>query len=66
MLYLAKVHETKDNRRNLKSTTLYFCLISSAKEKADVDNMQQPSVRDFFKDQSQFDAQMSKEQVRKK
>ncbi len=37
----------------------------SAKEKADVDNMQQPSVRDFFKDQSQFDAQMSKEQVRK-
>ena len=27
--------------------------------------MQQPSVRDFFKDQAQFDAQMSKEQVKK-
>ena len=32
-----------------------------AKEKADVDNM--PSVRGFFKDQSQYDERMSKEQV---
>ena len=32
-----------------------------AKEKADVENM--PSVRGFFKDQSQYDERMSKEQV---
>ena len=34
-----------------------------AKEKADVDQMQTKSVREFFKDQTQFDEQFSKEQV---
>ncbi|XP_050398744.1 uncharacterized protein LOC126816350 isoform X1 [Patella vulgata] len=33
-----------------------------AKEKADVDNMQAPSTKAFFKDQTSFDAKLSKEQ----
>ena len=42
-----------------------FCitLFFRAKEKADVDKMQNPSVKAFFKDQQEFDEKMSKEQV---
>ncbi|KAL8572357.1 hypothetical protein ACOMHN_023126 [Nucella lapillus] len=35
---------------------------SVAKEKADVDKLNQPSIRDFFKDQKSFDEKMSIEQ----
>ena len=38
-------------------------VFSSAKEKADVDQMQEPSVKAFFQDQSQYDAKFTKEQV---
>lgn len=42
------------------TSELFHC---SAKEKADVDNLKQTSVKEFFKDAGTYDAQLSKEQV---
>ena len=39
-------------------------LVYSAKEKADVDNMAKPSVKEIFSQQSEYDANFLKEQVR--
>ena len=35
-----------------------------AKEKQDVDNMEEPSVKNYFLDPNLYNAQLSKEQVR--
>lgn len=35
----------------------------SAKEKADVDQLQEPSVKQFLEDQGQYDQAFTKEQV---
>ncbi|PVD36402.1 hypothetical protein C0Q70_03385 [Pomacea canaliculata] len=48
---------TKESEENYKKATAKV-----AQEKADVDKLQTPSVRAFFKDQESFDEKMSKEQ----
>jgi len=60
----ARKEHLEANKKTLAETQAQFKAASEkvAKEKADVDKMQNPSVKSFFKDQKEFDEKMSKEQ----
>ncbi|RUS88124.1 hypothetical protein EGW08_004086 [Elysia chlorotica] len=60
----AKKAQLTDVQETLRSLEQQYRLACDkvAKEKADVDKMQNPSVKAFFKDQQEFEEKMSKEQ----
>ncbi|XP_005112171.1 uncharacterized protein LOC101858150 isoform X2 [Aplysia californica] len=56
-----RLEEVKKTQAELENHYQAACS-KVAKEKADVDKMQNPSVKAFFKDQKEFEEKMSKEQ----
>ncbi|KAL5019966.1 hypothetical protein ScPMuIL_002858 [Solemya velum] len=59
-----KSSRLEDLKETVKSLEDHYkqCCKQTAKEKADVDNMQGANVRNFFKDQETFDKELTREQ----